>query len=1232
MADDDFDIDIYGDTNNEQETPTTPAAKDEEGDIKIDGANNDDTDEANKPTEVDEDQDTEYVDIKVDSGNDGPPQEQRQQIKSTDESGKDALNIPKQAPQQQGVKRKEGSDERPIDPGATTALLISDLHWWNTDDDIRGWINQAQCEDELKEITFSEHKVNGKSKGQAYVEFSSQQAATAAKHKIDAFGEGQQYIKKHIVTYSNPNVNLFKTLPKDAPMRAGKDGPTNRPVAGNYNDRTQQSAGNNYGGNFRGRGGYNRGNMNNNMGGGFNRNFQNPGMGGMGGNFQAPMGGFNAGSMGGGQFSGGFNRGGMMNNMRGGPGVMRGGRGGMNGGMMGGMPMGGMQMGGMPGAMPGMGGPMNMGMGAGMPGAGFPGMQPHFNPAFFPQNQATGGDWQNPHGAKRPRPDINLALSRSTGIMNIRTEAFRLAKGDSELIPRQAVDSGNPGYSPPENCECYRKYRFDEHKGPFLGFLTVALTLVIIAALLAGLTLAISSLDMTWLQIMSTTGSKRRRHQAEIVSRIKRNASWFLCSMVLASVVCMETLPIIVQSLFGTGWIPVIVSTVAIAIFSELLPQYLIPRQALLWSYYCWPFIWTCMWLTAIISWPLSFVLDRLTLPKERGYMYTSEQLAVLIRLHERQEKHGGHLGPDAGRVARGAIDLDGRTLEKSPLGAFYDNKSITDGAGDPEKAYHTTSDIIVPWSAVKFIRIDDPVNEQFITKIKQFSYSRIPVVGNKDLLAIAPTDNGNAPSDQRIFGFLHIKTLLGLDLQNSGKEIRVRDLPLYPLPIVRDDLPLYDLLNMFQLGISRMAVVILAPARDWTDNQATPTPNRTKPTRTGAPLWSSATGVNARGSLDLRELGGRVDWITDFLNATRDDASDASPSFIVTGIRCPAPLGIITFEDILDTLLQKTSRDEKDFFERRTFDPPTKTRKEGDDNTVRSSQSIFRSRRAIPTHVSGAHVAFGGNSCQSQGVLRRRIPSKNTSAADGAADPGAFGLDGNDDRDVSEHEALTADHSSYTENSEGGFHGPSSSAETELSTLAQRNISVNHKLRRLKGRSVISSRTVSSPENPTESGFQLGLDILPRHSSYGFSPFVGEAYDATSYEREVPGLDELPANPEGISEAEEILPDTLVGGIDQPNVSSSYYSFHSDVDSRPETSEAVGHIANENARTGWGINTLPRMNFGPQLAIGNIMSQEIHPREKSFHDDRSLLPSQWRDIESGDSKENTARRTSFWI
>lgn len=77
----------------------------------------------------------------------------------------ESMNVEASKPAMQNLKRKEGVDERPLDSGATAALTVSELHWWINDDDIRGWANQCQCEDELREITFSEHKVNGKSKG-----------------------------------------------------------------------------------------------------------------------------------------------------------------------------------------------------------------------------------------------------------------------------------------------------------------------------------------------------------------------------------------------------------------------------------------------------------------------------------------------------------------------------------------------------------------------------------------------------------------------------------------------------------------------------------------------------------------------------------------------------------------------------------------------------------------------------------------------------------------------------------------------------------------------------------------------------------------------------------------------------------------------------------------------------------------------------------------------------------
>ena len=208
---------------------------------------------------------------------------------------------------------------------------------------------------------------------QAYVLFKTPQAATAAKHKIESFGEGQQYTKKFTVSYTNPYTNPFRTLPKDGPMRNNNQ--SSRPPSNNYGTSgsmggaPQQQMGYNSNGGYRGnRGGYNnRGGNMPNMGG-YNRGgFQQN----MPGGFQAtPMGGFQGSSMAGMQPYGGYqNRGGMMGGMRGGQMGMRGGRGNMMG-----MPMGAMNMGAMPGQM----GAMGMGMpqmGAGM---GMQGMQSHF--------------------------------------------------------------------------------------------------------------------------------------------------------------------------------------------------------------------------------------------------------------------------------------------------------------------------------------------------------------------------------------------------------------------------------------------------------------------------------------------------------------------------------------------------------------------------------------------------------------------------------------------------------------------------------------------------------------------------------------------------------------------------------------------------------------------------------------------------------------------------------------
>ncbi|KAF2105002.1 hypothetical protein NA57DRAFT_71197 [Rhizodiscina lignyota] len=417
MADDDnFDIDIYGD-DNVQDYPEPVEADASAGAAMTEVKNEPDTrsttldnsyEEANNSATPANDTSQNYdsgqtVDNQALQSNNASTQAISSTTGDTSHSGP-----PKRAPVQQGVKRKEGeTDGRDIAPGATNALLISELHWYQDEDDVRGWANQAGVEDEVKELTFNEHKVNGKSKGQVFVLLAGPQASTALKHKLDSYsnpsgtGTPAPAGRKHVATF-HPAHNPYKTLPKENPNRRDQSSSTGR---GNFSQGTGFRGGNR-GGSFNRGGG---GGMQNNFNQG--RNFSSPGMGGQGGGFGGP-----GGNMGGGGFNSGMGMGGFNNNFRGGMGMggmnrggggmMRGGRGGMGGmnnmgmgmGTMGGMNNMGMGMGGM-----GMGGPMG-----GMMGGGFGGpqqQQPHFNPAFFNGQGGMGaGDWGN-HPNKRQRQE-----------------------------------------------------------------------------------------------------------------------------------------------------------------------------------------------------------------------------------------------------------------------------------------------------------------------------------------------------------------------------------------------------------------------------------------------------------------------------------------------------------------------------------------------------------------------------------------------------------------------------------------------------------------------------------------------------------------------------------------------------------------------------------------------------------------------------------------------------------
>ena len=264
------------------------------------------------------------------------------------------------------------------------------------------------------------------------------------------------------------------------------------------------------------------------------------------------------------------------------------------------------------------------------------------------------------------------------------------------------------------------------------------------------------------------------------------------------------------------------------ALFAEILPQYTIPRQAITWGYYCSPLVWSCMWLTGIVSYPLARLLDTIAGHNGGHGLFTNEEMAGIIKYHELTANKGGGIGSDAARVMLGALNLDSRKVGGD---ITLVPESNSDDEKDVEKAdLIIRHGLVVRWPDVKSVNIDDIVDENFMTMVNSWSHSRIPVIGDPESHEIEgdPATAIYRPEGKLIFGFLHVKVskirfstlnsmtslsnncqnLVGVKIRDTHKsparETTVRDLTLYPLLIIHEDMPVYDLLRVFQLGMLR--------------------------------------------------------------------------------------------------------------------------------------------------------------------------------------------------------------------------------------------------------------------------------------------------------------------------------------------------------------------------------------------------------------------------------------------
>ena len=278
--------------------------------------------------------------------------------------------------------------------------------------------------------------------------------------------------------------------------------------------------------------------------------------------------------------------------------------------------------------------------------------------------------------------------------------------------------------------------------------------------LVAGLVLGLMSLDETKLKVLSNSGTPSQKRAASRIEPLRRRGHLLLVSLLLVNTIINATIPILLESIVGTGWIAIMVTTVLLVIFAEIIPQAVCVHYGLqIASFFIW-FVWIVVGFMYIFAWPIAKVLDYF-LGDQQGALYKKTELKEFVTLHGVPQ--GGDLTADEISILQGTLQLHLKKIDQ----------------------------IMTPLSRTFMLELNLFIDTDLLQLIAQSGHSRIPIYsGNRE----------------NIVGIMLVKNLILLD---DNVPTYIRDLILIKAPKMRTSINLFDALNIFQEGASHMSVVV---------------------------------------------------------------------------------------------------------------------------------------------------------------------------------------------------------------------------------------------------------------------------------------------------------------------------------------------------------------------------------------------------------------------------------------
>jgi metal transporter CNNM len=295
----------------------------------------------------------------------------------------------------------------------------------------------------------------------------------------------------------------------------------------------------------------------------------------------------------------------------------------------------------------------------------------------------------------------------------------------------------------------------------FYVYALISFGLSCFAGVCSGLTVGYMSISKTEMQIWVNSDSEYERQVAKPILEILNNHHLLLSTLLLSNSLALEALPIFLDKIVPS-YLAIIISTVAVVVFGEVLPQaYCTGQHKVSIGYYFAPFIRVLQVVLWVFVRPITYVLDNWLGHHDDKIVLSPENLRSILYLHD--SKQYGYR-PEEIKILQNTMDLRLKKIKN----------------------------YMIALDSVFMVSEDSAVDQDFLNNLQKYNYSKVPVYSK---------------FRSNVVGYIKLKNLLVFKF-TASKSLKASGVIL-PVQKLNENLTLLDAIDQLKKRHINFGVVI---------------------------------------------------------------------------------------------------------------------------------------------------------------------------------------------------------------------------------------------------------------------------------------------------------------------------------------------------------------------------------------------------------------------------------------